>query len=76
MIDDNVPENLGPYVKVTLGYDHKYRVVYATSMHKTATGKYVITGWDPDVNEGQGGYRSFRTDKVQGDIHLVNPPKS
>lgn len=69
---EEAPDHIGPHVEITLGYSHQYRKVYATSVHKTKSGHYVITGWDPDANDGEGGYRSFRADKLNGSIHFDN----
>lgn len=55
-----------PHVKVRITYDHKYRVVYATRVWKSKSGATCITAWDPDVDDGKGGWRTFRSDRVKG----------
>ncbi len=66
-----IPDDLPPYVECVLAYDHTYRKIYATSVYKSAAGKWLVTGWDPDANDGEGGFRSFRADRIQGNIHLL-----
>jgi len=61
---------LPPHVVCVLGYEHQYRKVYATRVWKSKAGHWLITAWDPDANDFEGGYRSFRVDRIQGKIHL------
>lgn len=60
-----------PHVEIVIAYDHKYRKVYATSVFKSQSGNWCVTAWDPDVNDGDGGFRTFREDRIKGGIHFV-----
>ena len=71
-MSNELPPDFPPHVECTIAYEHKYRKVYATRLWKSKAGKWLITAWDPDVNEGAGGWRSFRADRVQGQIHILN----
>ena len=58
--------DLPPHVPVTLGYDHRYRLVYVTDVRQSNEGKTLITGWDPDAE----GFRTFRADRLKG-LHIL-----
>lgn len=65
-------DELPPHVFVTIGYEHRYRVVYVTRVWTSKAGNPCMTGWDPDVEGGEGGCRTFRLDRLIGKIHFVD----
>lgn len=67
----NLPPDFPPHVEVTIGYDHRYRVVYVTRVWTSKEGNRCMLGWDPDAEEGQGGWRTFRVDRLNGKVHFV-----
>lgn len=62
---------LPPHVAAVIGYGHRYRVIYVTEVFTSQAGKVCIRAWDPDVEEGEGGWRTFREDRLNGSIHLM-----
>jgi hypothetical protein len=70
MVDMDRSE-LPPHVPAVIGYEHKYRVMYVTEVFRSRAGRVCIRAWDPDVEEGAGGWRTFREDRLIGSIHLL-----
>lgn len=68
-MDNNRPHV--PHVPVVLAYDHAYRYVYATSVFQSQAGHWCVTAWDPDAEGGEGGWRTFRADRIKGGIKIL-----
>lgn len=66
-----IPDDFPPHVAAVIGYEHRYRVIYITRVWQSKAGKVCITAWDPDVEEGEGGWRTFREDRLIGALHLL-----
>lgn len=62
---------LPPHVEAVIGYEHRYRRVYVTRVWVSKEGNWCLTAWDPDVEEGEGGWRTFRADRLNGKVHFV-----
>jgi hypothetical protein len=62
---------LPPHVVTVIGYEHRYRKVYVTRVWTSSQGNWCITGWDPDAEAGEGGWRTFRVDRLNGKVHRV-----
>jgi predicted DNA-binding transcriptional regulator YafY len=60
-----------PSIPVVIAYEHRYRKVFATRVWRSRAGNWCVLAWDPDVNEGDGGWRTFRADRIQGKIHML-----
>jgi len=58
-----------PNVPVTFAYEHRYRRVNVENVIKTKKKYWVIVGRDLDRG---GAYRSFRVDRIQGKIRILN----
>lgn len=56
-----------PSVRVCFAYQHEYRVVDATSVTRTKSGHWLITGRDVDKGE----FRSFRVDRIQNTLRFL-----
>lgn len=66
-----IPDDFPPHVPVVIGYEHRYRKVLVTRVWQSKEGNWLMTAWDPDVEDGEGGWRSFREDRLIGKVHPV-----
>lgn len=54
-------------VRLCFAYEHRYRIVDVERAWCSKAGDHLITGVDPDKGE----YRTFRVDRIQGKVRVV-----